>query len=98
MIETYGGEYLGRRRRRLRKAAEEVKIVTLPCARLRDTGLFGCRKYSFLRLQNAAKWRKDILFRRALVRQRALKNKVLRRIPAFNFRFVKQSVTFYLFF
>ena len=26
-----------------------------------------CRKYSFLRLQNAAKWRKDVLFRISFV-------------------------------
>jgi hypothetical protein len=34
---------------------------------LRGAGLFVCRKYGFLRLQNAAKWRKDVLFRISFV-------------------------------
>jgi hypothetical protein len=64
---------------------------------LRGAGLFGCRKYSFLRLQNAAKWRKDVLFRIFLFCQRFKKQGS---VPFFSFifRFVKRFQLFICFF
>ena len=66
MIETYGGEYLEGAADACEKLLKSKNRFSALC-RLRGAGLFGCRKYGFLRLRNAAKWRKDVLFRISFV-------------------------------